>query len=114
MTLEDLLLHLMELAEKGENVRVVGEGYNEEEDLSIRVSVEYSDGGFIATFTCPVEDEDGDEDKEEWEPCYACETIFRRGKEWHAHFPADAVEVLADDIRERLGSKGHVYLQWTE
>jgi hypothetical protein len=114
MTLEDLLSQLVELRERGENVQVVGEGYNEEEDLSVRVLVKYSDGEFIATFTCPVgedEDGDGDEDKENWEPCYACETVFRRGKEWHAHYPATAIKELADDIRERLGSEGFVYLQ---
>jgi hypothetical protein len=114
MTLEDLLSQLVELREKGENVQVVGEGYNEEEDLSIRVLVEYRDGEFVATFTyVSSEDEDEDADKEDWEPCHACEVVFRRGKEWHAHYPADAVEVLADDIRERLGSEGYVYLRWT-
>jgi predicted nucleotidyltransferase len=117
MTLEDLLSQLMELAEKGENVQAVGKGYDERENLSVRVLVKYNDRDkeFVATFTY-VEEEDGggDEDTENWEPCHACEVVFRQGKEWHAHYPADAVEVLADDIRERLGSEGYVYLRWTE
>ena len=85
MTLEDLLSQLMELTEKGENVQVVGEGYNEEENLSVRVLVKYNDRDkeFVATFTY-VEEEDGgeDEDTENWGPCHACEVVFRRGKEW--------------------------------
>ena len=111
MTLEDLLLNLMELREKGENVQAVGEGYDEKENLSVRVLVEYNDD-FVVTFTYVSEDKDGDEDKdkETWEPCHACEMVFRRDKEWHAHYPADAVEMLADDIRKRLGSEGFVYL----
>ncbi len=107
MTLEDLLLRLVELKERGEDAQIVGEGYDGEEKLSVRVSVKYNDGEFIVTFTSVGEDEDNGD----WEPCYACEKVFRRGKEWHAHYPADAVEVLADDIRERLGEEGFVYLQ---
>jgi hypothetical protein len=111
--LEDLLLRLAKLREKGEDVQIVGEGCAEGGHLPIRILVEYNDGEFIATFTYVREDkdEDGDGDKEEWEPCYACEMVFRRGEEWHAHYPADAVKVLADDIRERLGDEGFVYLR---
>jgi len=115
MTLEDLLSQLIELGGEESNVRVVGEGYDEEENLSVRVLVKYNDRDkeFIATFTYVSEDEDGsgDEDTENWEPCRACEMVFRQDKEWHAHYPADAVEVLANDIRERLGPEGFVYLQ---
>jgi hypothetical protein len=108
MTLEDLLLNLRE---KGENVQAVGKGYDEEENSFVRVLVEYN-GDFVVTFTYVSEDEDdGDEGEGDWEPCRACEMVFRRSKEWHAHYPADAVEVLADDIRKRLGSGGFVYLQ---
>jgi hypothetical protein len=114
MALEDLLSHLIELEEKGENAQVVGEGYDERENLSVRVLVEYRDKEFIATFTYGEDEDDGDEGEGDWEPCRACEMVFRRGKEWHAHYPADAVEALADDIRERLGSEGFAYLRWTK
>jgi len=111
MTLEDLLSQLMELTEKGENVQVVGGGYNKKEKLSVQVLVEYRDKEFVVTVTYWGDEDDGDEGEEDWEPCYACEAFFRWDKEWHAHYPATAIKELANDIRKHLGSKGFVYLQ---